>query len=229
MQRRGGPKKRFQYCQDHFSADTFLYLRAIQGHSGGNQIDPAVQDNVLLPSDFAEYIYHVGSSLDMHSIILSGLMPGGKDVKRGRQTVFFTAVNPMFAHLHKQRDHDVTKPTIAFYKQKWKIHQITVYWNNFRVAQKKGLTFYQTRSNAIILDNTLPAACFEQVVVMNSEKVLYYKQTNLRAHREKLYKNRLGTKDERILQIRTKDNPTSLLVSTGKPVAVRMRVICFLK
>ena len=74
-------------------------------------MDQALQDNVLLPSDFAEYIYHVGSSHDMHSIILSGLIPGGKDVKRRRQTVFFTAVSPMFAHLHKPRDYDVTKPT----------------------------------------------------------------------------------------------------------------------
>ena len=33
------------------------------------------------------------------------------------QTVFFTAVNPMFAHPHKQQDYDVTKPRIAVYKQ----------------------------------------------------------------------------------------------------------------
>ena len=94
----------------------FLYLRAIQGHSGGEHSNPALQDNVLLPSDFAEYIHHVGSSHDMHSI-QSGLIPGGKDIKKGRQTVFFTAVNPMFAHLHKQRDYDVTKPRDAVYKQ----------------------------------------------------------------------------------------------------------------
>ena len=89
-----GPKKRFQYCLDPDSAETLLYFRAIQDHSGGNQIDPTLQDNVMLPSDFAEYIYHVGSSNGMHSIVLSGLIPGGKDVKSGRQTVFFTTVNP---------------------------------------------------------------------------------------------------------------------------------------
>ena len=43
----------------------------------------SLQDNVLLPSDFAEHIYHVGSSHDTHSFIQSGLMLGGKDVKRG--------------------------------------------------------------------------------------------------------------------------------------------------
>ena len=35
LQKRGGPRKRFQYCVDPFHADTILYLRAIQGHSGG--------------------------------------------------------------------------------------------------------------------------------------------------------------------------------------------------
>ena len=73
-----------------------------------------------LPSDFAEHIHHVGSSRDMHSIIKSGLM-GGKHVKKGRLTVFFTATNPMFAHLHKQRDYDVKKPRVAVHKQSWEI------------------------------------------------------------------------------------------------------------
>ena len=50
-----------------------------------NLNDPALQDNVMSPSDFAEYIYHVGRSHDMHSIIQSGLIPGGTDVKRGRR------------------------------------------------------------------------------------------------------------------------------------------------
>ena len=105
-------------------------------------------------------------------------------MSKGRQTVFVTAMNPM---LTPTAGYDVTKPRVAVYKQNWKIHQDTVYWANSRVAQKNGLTFYQTRSNAIIPHNTLPAACIEKVVVMNSEEVLYNKNTNLLAHREKLY------------------------------------------
>ena len=54
LQERGGANKRFQYCVDPYSADTILYFRAIQGHSGGKHIDPTLQDNMLLPSDFAE-------------------------------------------------------------------------------------------------------------------------------------------------------------------------------
>ena len=89
------------------------------------QIDPTLQDNVLFPSDCAEYINHVGSSHDMHSIIQSGLIPGGRDIKKGRHTVFFTAVNSLSVHLHRQRDYDVTKPRIAVYEHSWKVHQCT--------------------------------------------------------------------------------------------------------
>ena len=95
LQRGGGIKKRFQYCVDPSSPETLLYLRTIQGHSGGKHLDPRLQDNVLLPDDFAEHIYHVGSSQDSHSIIQSGL-------KKGRRAVFFTAVNPLFDDQHKR-------------------------------------------------------------------------------------------------------------------------------
>ena len=50
-----------------------------------------------------------------------------------------------------------------------------MYWDNLKVAQRKELTFYQTRSNAMILHSTLPASCIEIVVAMNSEVVLYNK------------------------------------------------------
>ena len=49
----GGNKKIFQYCTDP-SRQEILYLRAFQGHSGRNLIDPSLQDNVLIPNDFLE-------------------------------------------------------------------------------------------------------------------------------------------------------------------------------
>ena len=58
MAKGGGNKKRFQYCTD--PSGEILYLRALQGHSGRNLIDPSLQDNVLIPDDFIEYISHVG-------------------------------------------------------------------------------------------------------------------------------------------------------------------------
>ena len=100
---------------------------------------------------------------------------GGQDVKKGRHAVFFTAVNPMYIDHYRENDCDMTKPKIAVYKQTWKIRQNTVYWCNLRVAQSKGLQFFQTRSNAIILHNTLHAMCIEKVVVKKSGEELYNK------------------------------------------------------
>ena len=56
----GGQKKRFQYCLNPNYPPQFLFFRAIQGRSGST-INPALQDNVLLPEGFTEYIYHVGN------------------------------------------------------------------------------------------------------------------------------------------------------------------------
>ena len=76
----GGNKKRYQYCTD--SSGAILYLRALQGHSGRSLIDPTLQDNVVIPSDFFQYIYHVGCAINLHSIINSGLLPGGQKFEK---------------------------------------------------------------------------------------------------------------------------------------------------
>ena len=83
MAKGGGNKKIFQYCTD--SSRTILYLRALQGHSGRNLIDPTLQDNVVIPDCFFKYIYHVGCAINLHSIINSGLIPGGQ-ILSNRQT-----------------------------------------------------------------------------------------------------------------------------------------------
>ena len=68
----GGAKKRFQYCVNPNSSNQFLYLRAIQGHSGST-INPALQDDVLLSKGFTEYLYHVGNANELNSKIRNGL------------------------------------------------------------------------------------------------------------------------------------------------------------
>ena len=55
-----------------------LYLRALQGHSGRILIDPSLQDQLLIPNDFFEYIYHIGCAINLNSITNSGLMAGGQ-------------------------------------------------------------------------------------------------------------------------------------------------------
>ena len=51
----------------------------------------------------------------------------------------------------------------------------TVYWVDMNLALRKGLKFYQTRSNAIILHETLPAYCIPKVVRMETGEVIHEK------------------------------------------------------
>ena len=54
-----------------------------------------LQDTVLLPKDLPSTSTTSGMSLKKLSIIRSGLIPGGQSLRRGRQPVSFTIVNPM--------------------------------------------------------------------------------------------------------------------------------------
>ena len=93
-----------------------------------------------------------------------------------RQTVFFLPVDPRDKE-HKDPDViDLSVPRQAQYLHKpWKRHQDAEYWVDINLAFKKGLKFYQTRSNAIILHETLPAYCIPKVVRMETGEVLYEK------------------------------------------------------
>ena len=51
-------------------------------------------------------------------------------------------------------------------------HQDAVFWVEIDFAIKKGLTFYQTRSNATILQGTLPAYCIPEVVRLKTGETL---------------------------------------------------------
>ena len=91
-----------------------------------------------------------------------------------RQTVFFLLVNPVDRERKDPETVDLKAPRLAQYTQTaWKRHQNTVYWVDIRLAQKKGLKFYQTRSNAIILHNTLPTYCIPKAIKMETGEISY--------------------------------------------------------
>ena len=71
-----------------------------------------------------------------------------------RQTVFFLHVNPVDKEHKDPETIDLKAP---------------------RLALKKGLKFYQTRSNAIILYDTLPAYCIPKAIRMETGEIKYEK------------------------------------------------------
>ena len=153
----GGEKRKFLYCID--ASRTIVYFRALQGHSGRNLTDPSLQDNVIIQSGCFQHIYHIGCAFNLHSLVNNGLIPGGQDSSR-RQTVFFFPIDPRDKGHQDLAKIDFNVPRRAQYLHSaWKKHQDAIFWVDIDLAIRKGLTFYLTRSNAIILQGTLPAYC----------------------------------------------------------------------
>ena len=168
-----GAKKIFQCCASQNCSNQFLYLRAVQGHSGDNAIDSALQDNVLLPKGFTGYIYHVGNANELNSFIRNGLMPGGKSLKR-YSSLQWTRWKTCMAWRKLQ----------AIWRNQGSSHTrirgnlfeiLYVGAINLKLAQERGLQFYQTRSHAVVLYNTLFAAWIEKAVCMKTKDELYRK------------------------------------------------------
>ena len=126
----------------------------------------------MIQSEFFHHIYHIGCAFNLHSIINNGLIPGGQNSSK-RQTVFFLPIDPRDKGHQDPAKIDLNEPRRAqCLHNAWKKHQDTVYWVDINLAIRKGLTFYQTRSGAIILQGTLPAYCIPKVVRLKTGEVL---------------------------------------------------------
>ena len=171
----GGIKRRFQYCPDYLGS--IIYLRALQGHSGDNIIDLEMQDHVLITPGIFTYIYHVGSNFSISSILSNGLIPGGQELN-GRQSVYFLPIDPRDEDHQDPEIIDYSVPRRARYLQKsWKRHQDTVFWIDIdQGIIKEGLRFYQTKSNAIILQGVLPPSCIVKAERLKGGELLYTRQ-----------------------------------------------------
>ena len=89
--------------------------------------DPALQNYVLLPEGFTEFVYHGGNGKELRSTVNHGLIPGGVSIKTGRQAVLFTVVNPMDNQDGLGENIcDLSQARVASSKNTWKTLQNTV-------------------------------------------------------------------------------------------------------
>ena len=129
-------RKDFNIVLIHQDTKCF-YLQALQGHSGRNPIDPSLQDNVVIQSEFFHHIYHIGCTFNLHSIINNGLIPGGQNSSK-RQTVFFLPIDPMDKSNKDPDDIDLNVPRHAQYLHNaWRKHLDAVYWVDVNLAIRK--------------------------------------------------------------------------------------------
>ena len=91
-----------------------------------------------------------------------------------RQTVFFLPVDPRDEN-HKDPEHiDFSVPRrVRYVHSAWKRQPDAVFWVDINLAIREGSTFYTTRSNAIVLQGTLPAYCIPKVERLKTGEILY--------------------------------------------------------
>ena len=103
------------------------YFQAIQGHSGGTTIAPELMAHVLIPYDWKEFVFHRVRSFGIQSILENGLIAGGKQSKEGRQTTFFTPLNPFEENPEDEAPSvDITSPRKVHDHSNWKHDQDAV-------------------------------------------------------------------------------------------------------
>ena len=158
----GRAKKTFHYCLNPYSSKQFIYFQ----QSRDNSIDPTLQDNVLLPKRVTEYIIHVGNTVELNSITRIGLIPGRKSLKK-RHAVFFTTVKPIVDEVVWETLHATDETRNAPNKDTWKHLNKLHVGAIFKLARKACFP-KETRSNAVILYNTLLAACFKEAICMKT-------------------------------------------------------------
>ena len=122
-----------------------LYFRVFQSHSGCNPIGPTPQG---LCVDFERFlrVHLLCWMCNQFTFHHKVRIESGRTKFQQGKLQFSTAVNPMNKE-HRDRQ-----------EQKWDRHKNTVCWVDIQFAVRKGLKFYHTRSNAIILHDTFPVS-----------------------------------------------------------------------
>ena len=159
LKHRGSDKTRFQSCLD--SSEKLIHLRAVQRHSVGALVDPALLES--LNSTWMEIV-----PLPRRRFLGDALHHASRACRRrkGRQRRTADCLPYCLGpHGHPTRSIRIYRNHERYNtKSKWKMTQDVMYWINSRIAEDKGLTFWQTRSRAFILYDSVPADCIEKLV-----------------------------------------------------------------
>ena len=149
-----------EYCEDF--KNSLAYFRAIQGHSGGISIDPELLGTFGFLTIGQIKKFHRGCPSSIQSILENGLILCGMESDKGRQTVFFTPLNPFGGDSDEEEPgDDHTVPQKVHYQSHGKRNQDAVYWVKLSRAQDQRIAFlasevtcnHRTRSYRVICQN----------------------------------------------------------------------------
>ena len=104
---------RFEYCPHPHGEPQ--YIRAILGHCGVPRIDPTFFTLLEMSYQWKVHVYHTGSSNNDKPIGAGGLIAGGTSDRRGRQTCFFSASDPLEKSLPDFQELPEDQPRMIHY------------------------------------------------------------------------------------------------------------------
>ena len=151
LQKGWGPRKRFQYCLEPYSAETIFKTF--------EHVKATLEENKLIQHCRATCCYRATSpstATTLEAPTTCTLSPNQdwfrveKILRKGDRRLFFTVVSPMSIHLHKQRNNDVTKPRIAVNKKIGKYTRTQfagLIWGLLRRRDWRSIEQDQTRSS----------------------------------------------------------------------------------
>ena len=85
-------------------------------------------DYVLIPYLWKKFLYHMCRARNQYSIAEAGQVAGGKEGKEGRQTIFFTTIDPYHNDANEAETvTDLSKPKKVHYQTHWRPEEDAVY------------------------------------------------------------------------------------------------------
>ena len=128
---------RVQYCQN--SCNTLLCIRAVQGHTGGDLVEPELMGHVAIPFNWAQFLISPRMLIKLEVHLGGEVITGGQESREGRR---------LCSSLHwipgKRRLKNNSKVT-CHYKTEWKRAQDAVYWIHLAKAQEKGKNIWANK------------------------------------------------------------------------------------
>ena len=109
-------------------------------------------------------------SMSLGSLTQDSLL---EDEKVKKEDSLSSSLKPFGDHPDEELSDDLPKPRKVHYHSTWKNTQDAAYWINFVRAQDKGLRFWQTRSQAEIVHNSVPTDCIDKVIPQKGERTLF--------------------------------------------------------
>ena len=145
----------FHYCKN--ARDVLLYIRAFQGHTGGNVVSLELMGHVAIPYNWGKNACFIEDArMIVTTILKTGLIAGGRENKEDR---------PSSSHLGPFGNNpDEEEPSDDLLKPR-RVHD----HSKRKPRQDKGWRLWQARSNAAIVYNSV-TDCIYKVISFKGER-----------------------------------------------------------